>query len=572
MIVLVAGALAVEPTLAARPFAGGVRRFDAPSEVAVTVTGGDVPLDGEVVLVDLVGEVSVRRPVHLGPGDVRELALPVLPGERPTEVQLDARGTTYAAPIGWRILPDEVRLVVVVGEALGPLAHLRDAETEVVLVEPPDLPERAETWGAGHRRFADAVVWPQADVAHASPTAVQALLDGVATGNLLVVGFRDGASRGGLDAALPVRVTGVGAGTLAPLGGPDDAIPVATGTLVPDAVGDALVAAHAWGFGRVTWLAFDAGAPAVAALGRDRWARWFGEIGDETHRTEDGARGALTPRQYLTTSWLMEHVEGRMEPPPLAGWVGFAALFVLWIGPGEALLLGAIGRRTWSWWAFPLASLVFFAGGAWMGAKDRGRAFRGKMLTLVDELPGTGRVEVQTWGALYSVSAIDVVATSGGPGGVVGPLPDGNGGAMAGQNRSDDGHHGALAWSTLPASASLLHDRWIGPSPGRLRVDRARGVVVNDLPFAVSAHHCTPEGCIALGSLAPGGAAPLPPDTEEVAATRRMGDRETEIDLVHELQGGELVIAVSGTPWGAPSVTGGAWTQHTALRYPVDPP
>ena len=275
----------------------------------------------------------------------------------------------------------------------------------IVPLDPSQLPDRVEAWGA-----LDRLIWQDVDSSQLSKAQLASLRGWIAGGGrLVIVGGTSGPSALGSfeDDLLPYRPSATvdvpAASLTAFLGAaPTDAaaLPALAGTLAGGrslaVVGDRVVAAErAYGSGATTIIGFDPTVEWIAggSVADTFWRRLLPQrINVGLAMTDDSqlvSAVAQTPSAAL---------------PPIGGLFALLGAYILLVGPINYFVLRRIGHREWAWATIP-AFIVLFAVGAYaFGNTLRGSEVLVNEVAIVRGAPGATDGAAQVYVGIFSPS------------------------------------------------------------------------------------------------------------------------------------------------------------------------
>jgi hypothetical protein len=327
------------------------------------------------------------------------------------EVSLVDGATTIATTKANYAIHDGTQMVVGIvaerpGDIIGDLdllPNMNNVRPLTVGLEPGDLPDRVEAWGA-----LDRLVWQDIDSNQLTPEQLIALRGWVAGGGRLVIagGTAGPSSLSAFpDDILPYRpttTTDAAPSSLVALLGeiPEGAtdIPALSGKLAVGrplaSVGEETVAAErAYGAGAVTIIGFD---PTTRWLSGTNAAEglWRRLIPTRTA----GTAGSGDDSQIVQAASQLPS----LALPPVGGMIGLLGLYILLIGPINYLVLKRLDKREWAWVTMPILILAFAAGAYGFGSLLRGSNVILNEAAIVRGAPGATEGLAQTYLGVFS--------------------------------------------------------------------------------------------------------------------------------------------------------------------------
>ena len=433
---------AAEPEIQARVLLDGHARIGAWTAVDVRLRNGGAPIQGELRLAGTdAGASTYSMAVDLPTGSDKRYTLYAQP--RVFRTRIDVALVVDGRAVGSASVPitnhDSYQPIVAVvaerPERIVPDIEraLRSPNTEppvVLSLDPEDLPERTEAWGA-----IDRLVWQDADAARLSEGQRRALETWLATGGrLAIVGGTTGtASIAGFpETILPYRPAAtvlaspkdlVGLLGTVPRAAPS--VPALGGTLVrgtPLAVaGTATIAAETpQGQGGTALVGIDPGLDWLAgtAAAGSLWRRLV-------PLNEAPSRSPLVQVDDGPIVSVLSNLPA-VELPPIEQLFVLLLAYVLLIGPLNYLVLRRLDRREWAWLTMPALVLVFAGASYYLGSLIKGSDVIVNQVAIVRGGGGTTRGLGQVYVGVFSPTRqrFDVRV----PGGalITGPQREGN--------------------------------------------------------------------------------------------------------------------------------------------------
>lgn len=159
-----------------------------------------------------------------------------------------------------------------------------------------------------------------------------------------------------------------------------------------------------------------------------------------------------------------------VAPIPMEWLLGFAAVYLLVIGPLDYFVLRALKRQTWTWITFPV-SIAVFSTLALVGVSYvKGSQAVVTRYEVVDVLPGTNLWRGSSWYGVWSTRATTLSMTSGAGDGVA-EIIESTG--FKNNVRTVHGTAGsALLWDAQTWSMAFARTSWTAPGTGRITATR----------------------------------------------------------------------------------------------------
>ncbi|MCA9208949.1 MAG: hypothetical protein KDA55_11360 [Planctomycetales bacterium] len=185
-------------------------------------------------------------------------------------------------------------------------------------------------------------------------------------------------------------------------------------TILHDGVGtrrdQPLVVESPFGFGRVTFVAFDLNAPELTSW--DGRGNLLGKLivgriqQQESTSRDDIHGGKVTHYGYEDLTGQLRAALDQFSGVRVVAFsvvAGFVGLYILLIGPGDYFFLKRIVRRmTASWITFPLLSILFAVGAVVLVGAIRGQQTLVNQVTIVDVETERSLVRATNWAHVYS--------------------------------------------------------------------------------------------------------------------------------------------------------------------------
>lgn len=185
-------------------------------------------------------------------------------------------------------------------------------------------------------------------------------------------------------------------------------------TILHDGVGtrrdQPLVVESPFGFGRVTFVAFDLNAPELSSW--DGRGNLLGKIivgriqQQESTSRDDIHGGKITHYGYEDLTGQLRAALDQFSGVRVVAFsviAGFVGLYILLIGPGDYFFLKRVLRRmTASWITFPLLSILFAVGAVVLVGAIRGQQTLVNQVTIVDVETERSLVRAASWAHVYS--------------------------------------------------------------------------------------------------------------------------------------------------------------------------
>jgi hypothetical protein len=403
-------------TMEARALLDGHARIGSWMAIEVRIKNDGPPVAGELQIAGgAQGRTRFATAVDQPTQSDKTYRLYVQPPAfgREIDVAFVDGATTIAKAKATFAIHDQTQLVVGVvaerpGDIVGSLDLLpnqNNVAPQAIALDPEDLPDRVEAWGA-----LDRLIWQDVDSSRLTPEQLAAMRGWIAAGGqLAIVGGTAGPSTLSAfpDILLPYRptsTTDVAATTFAPLLGeiPADTpdVPALSGPLAGGqalaTIGDQTVAAErSYGAGTVTVIGFD---PTV---------EWIGEtdLAEGLWRRLLPARGSGGP-VMSDDSQIVSAVSQlpSLSLPPIQGLLALLGAYILLIGPINYLVLRRLDRREWAWVTMPVLIAVFAAGAYGFGVALRGSELIINEVAIVRGAPGATDGTAQVYLGVFSPS------------------------------------------------------------------------------------------------------------------------------------------------------------------------
>jgi hypothetical protein len=403
-------------TMDARTMLDGHARIGDWMAVSVHLKNDGPPISGELrlaggsqgtsrfgVVVDLPTQSDKTYVVYVQPPAFgRELTLTLVDGS--TDIA--------SAKVPYTIHDGTQLVVGVVAERPQDIVssiHLLPNQNQVapiiIPLDPTQLPDRVEAWGA-----LDRLVWQDVDSSQLSKEQLAALRGWIAGGGrLVIVGGTSGPGALGAfpDDLLPYRPTAtvdVPASSMTAFLGsaPSDAgpLPALAGTLAGGrslaVVGDRVIAAdRAYGSG------------ATALIGFDPTVKWIGggSVADTFWRRllpqRINAGLALSDDSQLVSAVAQLP---SLALPPIGGLFALLGAYIVLVGPINYFVLRRLGKREWAWATIPAFIALFAVGAYAFGASLRGSEVIVNEIALVRGAPGATDGTAQVYVGIFSPS------------------------------------------------------------------------------------------------------------------------------------------------------------------------